>query len=948
MTPSQEFTYVRTYSRWIPRLRRRETYGETTERYLKFVSDELGIDNQRVIDAGRAAILAMDAMPSMRAFWAAGTAAKDNHITMYNCSYLTVNCIEAFSETLYILMCGTGVGFSVEDQYVSQLPELQPRNGRTVKVVVEDSKLGWAESLHTVLTALWNGSDVEIDDSRVRPRGARLLTMGGRASGPEPLRDLFKFLVHLFKEKRARGLRRLTDIDCQDIQNKIAEIVVVGGVRRSSEISLSDLDSRAIAEAKMGEFWNSHPHRSMSNNSAVYLGRPDVVTFMEEFTTLIKSKAGERGIFNREGAMKQMTASGRRATWQHIGTNPCVPGWTKVLTKDGYQPIETLVGREVEVWNGFEWSSVKPAITGRQQPLVDVLLSSGQSLTCTPYHEFVVAIDYTGMSRRVKAKDLLPGMKLAKHEYPVVEIGEDHPTAYTQGFISGDGMNGYKHLCLYSPKFCCLARLGGRHKELDTGKDLMNVWFDFDPLPKEFVPEGWSVKSRLDWFAGLLDADGTVLVEGGTQLGSINLDFLLRVQRMLTTLGTASKVISANKAGMRGMPDGKGGTKEYYCQDCFRLCIGSAEMQHLVSLGLKTERLKLSGFQPNRSASRFVMVVDVVDAGTADTVYCFTEDKRHMGCFEGVVTGQCGEIILRDQEFCNLSEVVVRSHDNLESLKRKVRTATMFGVWQSAFTKFPYLRPEWAKNCEEERLLGVSLTGLMDHAVLNNVNDKAKRWLAELKGVALAEAERWAKKLDINFSAAVTCVKPSGTVSQLVNCASGIHQRWAQWYIRRYRISATDPLFHMLKDQGVPYFPEVGQDPESASTMVLEFPIAAPKGCKTRHDFDSMQQLDHWKMVKEFWCEHNPSVTVYVGEDEWLKTAAWVYDNFDDVCGISFLPKSNHVYQLAPYEDITERDYQRWMAVFPQIDYSKLRKYEEDDNTQGSQSYACIGDKCEL
>lgn len=629
--PSQEFVYTRTYSRWLPEEGRRESYPESVDRYINFMSSELGSD---VTDAdkqrARAAMLSLGVMPSMRAVWAAGPAMRDNHITGYNCSFVAVNCLEAFAETLYILMCGTGVGFSIENAYLSCLPDIKPRSGDTTNIVVMDSKEGWAAAFQALLYALWRGDDVVWDTSAVRPRGARLLTMGGRASGPDPLEDLFRFCVRLFEEKRNKKQRRLLSIEALDIENKVAEIVVVGGVRRSSEICLSDLSDQSIAQAKMGEFWNEFPHRSMSNNSAVYDGRPDVVTFLEEFTSLIKSKAGERGIFNREGALKQMTASGRRIPWADIGTNPC------------------------------------------------------------------------------------------------------------------------------------------------------------------------------------------------------------------------------------------------------------------------------------------------------------------------------GEIILRDQSFCNLSEVVVRSTDTLETLKRKVATATMFGVWQATFTKFPFLRDQWRQNCEEERLLGVSLTGIMDHPVLNSVNDKMKKWLSEMKAVAIATAEKLCKRFGINMSVAITCGKPSGTVSQLVNCSSGIHQRWSKHQIRRYRISATDPLFRMLRDQGVRWFPEVGQSPETASTMVLEFPVAAPKEALTRHDVSAMQQLEHWKVVKDFWCEHNPSITVYVGDEEWTDVAAWVYKNFDDVCGLSFLPKSNHVYQLAPNEEITAERYAEMMRSFPTIDYSQLSRYEDDDNTQGSQSYGCVGDKCEI
>jgi ribonucleotide reductase alpha subunit len=812
VTASQQFTYLRTYSRWIPEAGRRETYGETVVRYLDFMKAELGdAITQAQLNQAANAILNMEAMPSMRAFWAAGEAARSNNITLYNCSYCTINHIKAFSEVLYILMCGTGAGFSVERQFVDQLPELQPKaNGEhNIVVVVEDSKEGWATALNQVLVALWQGFDPRIDYSRVRPRGARLITMGGRASGPDPLRDLFEFCRRLFDAKRAKKQRRLAPIDCLDILNKIAEIVVVGGVRRSSEISLSDLEDRAIGEAKMGEFWQDHPHRAMSNNSAVYHGRPDVVTFFEEFTSLIRSKAGERGIFNREGALRQMMASGRRNPLggyapanrtvdeverlvNSIGTNPCVTGDTVIATLDGPKTFAELaaVGKDVMVY-AWHPGTKRPVVRWMRRPrktrsnaeLVEVAFDSGLKLRCTPDHDL-----FTFRGEKVKARDLLPGQSV---------------------------------------------RAFSMSQRVSTGKS-----------PKT--------------------SSSAVMNH---------------------------KVVSVQSAGR---------------EDVYN---GTVDDAHT-----------------------YVILDPVPVAGQAS----------------GIISANCGEIILRDMQFCNLSEVVVRSKDTLETLKRKVRTATMFGAWQSTFTNFPLLRPEWEANCREERLLGVSLTGIMDNAILNNVNDKAKRWLGELKAVAITEAEKWARRLNINMSAAITCVKPSGTISQVVDCASGIHQRYNDYYIRRYRISATDPLFRLMRDQGVPWHPENGQDPAAASTMVLEFPIAAPKGAKTRHDYTAMQQLDHWKMVKEFWCEHNPSITVYVGDDEWARVAAWVYDNFDDVCGISFLPRTNHVYNLAPYQDVTQEEYQRLAAAFPQIDYSKLSEYEQEDNTSGSKSYACVGDRCEL
>lgn len=636
MIPSQEFIYTRTYSRWREEDKRREVYKESVNRYMYFMAESIGdAISPYYYNMVRNAIVKMEAMPSMRALWAAGDAAKECNTTMFNCTYRSISSIKAFSEIMYVLMCGAGAGFSVERQFVEQLPKLaippskKQAGDTTVLVVIEDSRIGWARGFNKALTALWQGRELFVDYTKIRPRGSRLKTMGGRASGPEPLINLIEFCRKLFNRKRAMSQDRLSTLDCLDILNKIADIVVMGGVRRSSEISLSDLDDNAIAEAKMGAFWETNPHRAMSNNSAVYNGAPSSLDFLKEWITLMRSGVGERGIFNRKAALTQMAHSGRRIPWDGVGTNPC------------------------------------------------------------------------------------------------------------------------------------------------------------------------------------------------------------------------------------------------------------------------------------------------------------------------------GEILLRDQEMCNLSEVVVRSTDTYEELRRKVKLATMIGVWQSTFTDFKYLNPTWAENCNEERLLGVSMTGIMDHPVLNNVNDTMKKWLADLKGEAIREAEAWAKRLAIPISAAITCVKPSGTVSQLVNSASGIHPRYAPHYIRRYRISSSDPLYLMMASQGVPFVPEVGQEKGTASTMVVDFPIQAPSGSVVAADVAALTQLEHWRVFKNFWCEHNPSVTVYVRDNEWLDVGAWVYKNFNDVCGISFLPFSN-VYELPPYEEISETRYQHEAEKFPTVDYTQLSKFETDDNTSGAKELACAGGVCEV
>jgi ribonucleoside-triphosphate reductase len=623
-SPSAEFVYTRTYSRWIESEGRRETWLETVERYMEFLRSERG----HLIPADVFACIwnrieRQEILPSMRAMWAAGPAARADNTTLYNCSFVVVDTIEAFSEILYILMCGTGIGFRVLPEDVEKLPVVPDLHLDTSWEWVEDSRAGWADSVHDLLAALYTGHDVTFDYSSIRPRGARLNTMGGRASGPEPLIRLHDFIRKTFDA--ARG-RRLTTLEVHDICNMIAEIVVVGGVRRSSQISLSALGDFHMRHAKSGQY----PHyRAMANNSAVYFERPSDEVFWTEWGALAESGTGERGIFNLEAARRQ--APSRRDATQIAGVNPCA------------------------------------------------------------------------------------------------------------------------------------------------------------------------------------------------------------------------------------------------------------------------------------------------------------------------------EIALRDMEFCNLSEVVIRPDDTLRSLKEKVYFATWIGAIQSTFTFFPYLRDDWQRNCEEERLLGVSLTGQMDAPHLLTPEN-----LTALRQTAIDAARAAAMHLGINVPAAVTCVKPSGTVSQVVDSASGMHPRFAPYYIRRYRISSTDPLFALMRAQGISFEPEVGQGPEygfaeeEVQTWVCEFPVAAPVGAVTRHDVGAIEQLEHYKMLMTYWCEHNASLTVYVDDDEWDAVGRWVLDNWTIVNGVSFLPKTNHAYLLAPYEDCDRETYERLRAAMPAINYTRLAEFEREDQTQGSKEVACSGGACEL
>ena len=631
-TPYQSFIHASRYARWIDEETRRESWNETVTRYFDFFEThlketcnyKLPKDLRKELET---AVLNLEVMPSMRCLMTAGEALERDHVAGYNCSYVSTSKVRSFDEILYILMCGTGVGFSVERDFVEKLPTIAEEfaNSDTL-IVVEDSKIGWAKAYKELFSLLIGGQIPQWDISKVRPAGARLKTFGGRASGPEPLEDLFRFTIETFR--KAAG-RKLTTVECHDIVCKIAEIVVVGGVRRSALISLSSLDDDRMRNAKSGAWWENNGQRALANNSASYKSKPDMETFMDEWVALVKSKSGERGIFNRQAAKNQ------------------------------------------------------------------------------------------------------------------------------------------------------IKRLGDRR----------NPNYDFGTNP-------------------------------------------------------------------------------------------------------------------------------------------------------------CSEIILRDREFCNLSEVVIRADDTPDTLARKVRLATILGTFQSTLTKFRYLSSDWQKNCEEERLLGVSLTGIMDNEITNGRAGDLPDLLEHLRHVAVDTNKEYAHKLKINESAAITCVKPSGTVSQLVDAASGIHARHANYYIRRVRADRKDPICQFMIDKGFPAEPCVMKPNH---TMVFSFPMKAPEHCITRNDMTALEQLQLWLTYQQYWCEHKPSVTITVRDEEWMEVGAWVYKHFDEISGISFLPHSDHTYRQAPYEDCTREQYETMLAKLPKdVDWSELTKYEKEDNTTGTQTFSCTAGACEL
>ena len=631
MDDYQTYIHKSRYAKWRHDNFRRESWTETVSRMHSFIDKHLEHKYSKRIQKKfkdtnvLTEVENFNIMPSMRLLMTAGEAVERDNIAAYNCAYTPVDSIKVFPEVLYILMNGTGIGFSVERQYINQLPDI-PKEIVNVEdiVVVRDSKAGWFRAFRSILFSLYNGEVPKWDLSKVRPAGARLKTFGGRASGPEPLNELFEYAVEVFKNSAGR---KLNSLECHDLICKIASVVVVGGVRRSALISLSNLSDPRMRTAKTGEWHYAYPYRSYANNSVCYTEHPDVAVFMDEMKNLYESKCGERGIFSRPAAQKQVAKNNRRDATYEFGTNPC------------------------------------------------------------------------------------------------------------------------------------------------------------------------------------------------------------------------------------------------------------------------------------------------------------------------------SEILLRPKEFCNLTEVVVREADTAEDLKRKIRAATILGTIQSTLTDFKHISKEWKDNCEEERLLGVSLTGIMDHSVLSKCKDTLGSLLQELREEAVKTNKEWASILNINPSAAITCVKPSGTVSQLVNSSSGIHPRFSGYYLRRVRGDKKDPLTNFLQDQKVPW----EKDKFNPEHIVFSFPIASAKNAKTAEQIGALEQLELWKMYAENWCEHKPSCTVYYRDTEWLDVMSWVYKNFDLISGISFLPYSDHTYEQAPYEQITKEEYTKYTSTFPSIDWDIFDlMYEVDDNTTSSQEFACIGNMCEV
>jgi len=881
-TDYQRYIHRSRYARWDYSKQRRETWPETVERYLDHFTSQFELTDELVTDF-RESILSLEVMPSMRALMTAGKAAQQENIAMYNCSYVAVDHPKVFSEIFYILMCGTGVGYSVERQFISKLPKLHPTLRPTGEViVVPDSRIGWAESLEAFISYLYQGLVPSWDISLVRPQGSPLKTFGGRASGGEVLTDLFRFCIKTFVgyygAGKLKGPNRLNSLSCHDLLCKVAEVTVAGGVRRSALISLSNLSDQRMAKAKRGSWWEDNGQRALANNSVCYTEKPDLSTFMQEWMNLYESKCGERGLFSRPATERKFNEIGREYR-DDIGCNPCLHPDSAVETVNGRVRIADIT-EPTMVYTMLDDGTLGVRRcsaawkTKENANIYNITTKAGHVVRCTGDHKI-----FTQNRGWVEAQDLTTFDTLV----------------HLKRSRRGSGYSGVGLTCNKERHQCMEHRL---------------VWEAVNgPLP-----EDWDVHH----------------IDGDTYNNSIsNLEAMHHGHHSSLTryeCPNNHQITGKNEEGKQRFLPGDGSYKR--------------PIVHM------PEELKSN--ITNQYSAR---VESIVVEGKSD-VYDLTVEETHNFIADFTVVHNCSEILLRGShpegggQMCNLSEVVVRSGDSLDTLLHKVEIATILGTLQASQTKFNYVREGWAKNCAEEALLGVSLTGIMDHEILSNIrHPMIESWLSAMRAHARHVNEKWAEKIGINKSAAITAIKPSGTVSQLVNSASGIHPRYSKYYMRTVRGLKGAPITQFMVDQGVLCEDDVTND----SGIVFSFPIKAD-GKIFRDDMQALEQLEHWKLYNDVWCDHKPSITVYYRDNDFLDCGAWVYKNFDSVSGVSFLPHSDHVYQQAPYQEITESDYLITKAMqSPQdIDWEQLRNYELEDMTESSKEYACTGGACEV
>lgn len=921
-----------------------------------------------------------------------------------NCSFAPVDNLRVFGELLYVLMQGTGTGFSVERRFVSKLPTIQKDLGIVLPYVVGDSTEGWADAIYYTIVANHKGIYLDHDYSQVRPKGARLRTKGGRASGPEPLKRVLDFIQMTCR--KAQG-RRLKPLEAHDIICMEAEIVMVGGFRRASLISFSDVDDQEMAICKDFTQIDVPVYRYMANNSSFYDHKPSGDVFWREWLTLAKSGSGERG-FYISSPTRVLQRGGE------FRSNPCVTGDTWVQTSEGARQVKDLVGKPfTAVVDGSLHASTEDGFwsTGTKT-IVRLKTDKGYLLDLTTNHKVCRVSQVSGKQKFqwVPAGDLKDGDSIRLNNHRGIEIDRDgkHDVGWLLGSLIGDGtftqgsVSDTADLRFWGPSGESMAKMAfslidstGIHRRSDMKPNYNEVndfWqvgcVQFANLAKSYglIPAEKTItplmERETDSFvcgilSGLFDADGSVMGshEKGisVRLSQSNLETLRAAQRMLLRVGIVSTLYQNRRvAGYRKMPDGHGGMSDYYCQAQHELSVSNDNLfrfQEVIGFREPSKAFLLDnllrGYTRRPNAEKFAAKVVSLETTGEQEVFDCTIPSISAFDANGLYVHNCGEILLRFKEsndpwtgeggggqLCNLSVAVLRKDDTKESFKRKVELATILGCVQATFTNFPYVRKGWQELCEEDRLIGVDISGHCDNPALSRDTE----YLQSLNRVVLETADAYAKLLGINPPAAASTGKPAGNSSQLGNFSSGFHTRYSHYYIRRVRIDGKDPLFQLIRDQGVPVHKETGQEhlpDEEVSVWVAEFPVAAPEGSLTRHDERALDQCNRYLEVMRSWCSergHNQSATIYVRDDEWIPVGEWLWEHWDEVTGLSFLPfaKEDIKYRLTPYEEITKEQYDDMVSKFPTIDFSLLPVYEVEDMGEQTQTLACVSGACEI
>jgi ribonucleotide reductase, class II len=964
-SPIQQFMFYDKYSRFNWELGRRETWIETVDRAVSFLR-ELSHDllDDSVYEEIRTYILNMWAMPSMRLLATAGEAARRNNVLIYNCSATPICDLEAFGEVLSIAMNGCGTGVSVEPQFVEQLPRIkrQKKKQEIPTHVIGDSTEGWVEALMVGIKAWFNGGDVEFDGSLCRPAGSILRTKGGRASGPEPFLLALHNIRNVILSRQGSTLR---PIDAHDVVCHIGSAVIPGGVRRTATISLFGAGDTEMRNCKNGEALIGNSQRWNANNSEVWPDEFDQTYHLQHMLDMVNGKRGEPGIFSRANANRTKPKRRKRAGFL---TNPCVTGDTWVMTDGGPRRVLDLVGEHTIVRvdgqnytapDGFFRTGIKPVYTLSTQ--------EGYTVNLTADHKVLLED-----GEWVEAQNLRKGDKIRLHDHDAAPMWDGYGSVddgYIVGHFLGDGTweGGRARLCSWGDddserevreNIRGILNKAWRHQSVSGAYFIAD-----DAIVSKYLPVGHKgitdvMQSASSSFnsgllSGLFDTDGHV--EGDSRHGGIsirlsqsNLDLLVEVQRILLRFGIRSKINMVRPAGVKEMPDGRGGFAEYQHKTQWRLIITSDADRFMKYIGFGN-RSKYQKYENLRNAmvrgpyaKPFVSTFESLEYVGEEEVFDITVPVVHAFDANGLYVHNCGEIILRPFEFCNLSIAVARPEDTEETLAQKVRVATIIGTIQSMATHFPGLRDEWRINAEEERLLGVDITGQQDSPV---AQDPAVQ--RAMKQIAIDVNVEFAARLGINPSAAITTGKPGGNSSQLLDCASGIGRRYASFFIRRARIDAKSPIYRVYRAAGVPMNPENGQSPATATTWVIDFPMKAPEGAHTQQDATAIEQLEYWLQVKQNYTEHNPSTTILYEPHEVIDMTKWVWDHRDWIGGITFLPKTEAQYSLAPYEEITEEEYERLVREFPPVDFSQIYRYEVTDMSNAAQELSCFAGSCD-